>query len=410
VRPAAVLPYRLLIAVGILLAFAAPAQGHPEGLPGIVRLTVKGSVVESEWVLAEDDVRILEAHQPAIGHYYRARFTVEVDGETCPATELVLHEGGSVVRAKHECPRPPASLTVRSTLLLDINARYRTLVVTLVGSRTERRFLSNEATSTVVPITGDVGRASDLAGDAAPPVRRLPSLERRFIGVVDGRLSVAAVLAGLAGALIVGAVHALSPGHGKSIAAAYLVGADGRPIHALLLGGVVAAMHTGSVLLLGLATWFAADTVAPGDIMNGLRSVTAVFVLLIGVYLVVTRTRAWRHQLAHEHGHHTHVHAHVPEARPFSRRGLIALGLSGGLLPSPAALVVLLAGLSAKRVPLALALVFAFSVGLAAAVAAAGLALLKGRELVHAPRLERVVPLAAAYVVLAVGIALVVTA
>jgi ABC-type nickel/cobalt efflux system permease component RcnA len=391
---------RLLLAVVALAILTAhPAGAHPQGLPGIVRVALNGSTVKTEWVLAPDDEgllakRLAETHQSR-ADYYRANFSIA----DCPmAASYEFH-----------CPRPPTTLTIHSTLLLDLNPSYRTLVAIPLDGHTERRFLSAESTTTAVAITGDVGRAEQLADKRAD---KLPGLERRFIGVVDGPLSLGALAAGLAGALVVGAVHALSPGHGKSVAAAYLVGAEGRPIHALLLGGIVAAMHTGATIALGLATWYATGQVAPGDVLDATRTVTAVAVLAIGAYLVVTRTRARRHERPHEHAHahgHHHHHPSTEAVKPFSQKGLVALGLSGGLLPSPSALVVLLAGLSAGRVPLALALVLAFSIGLAAAVAGAGLAVLKGRDLFEA-RLPPVLPLLAAYAVLVVGVVLTVSA
>lgn len=374
-----------------VLLSAAPAFAHPQGLPGIVRAGLDGDIVRTEWVLAGDDEAALATHlagKQSRADYFHANFTID----------------GCSRRADYEfdCDRPPARLTIRSTLLIDVDPAYRTLFTLAVDGRSERRFLGVDAPTATIGITDDVSRAEDIADK---PVRQLPGLERRFVELLDRPLSAGALLAGLAGALVVGAVHALSPGHGKSVAAAYLVGAKGRPRHAFLLGGIVAAMHTGSVLALGLATWYFTDSVAPGDAIDFLRDATALAVLAIGLYLVVTRTR---HRRQHTHSHdHDHPHSHDPQ--PFSRAGIVALGLSGGLLPSPAALVVLLAGLSAGRLPLALALVGAFSLGLAAAVAAAGLAILKGRDLIQV-KAGGLLPLLAAYAVLLAGVVLTVTA
>lgn len=384
---------RLIAALGLLLFLllgAEPAHAHPFGLPGIVRATLAGDTVTAEWVLAGDDEAVLTDHIAKTGQsraeYFRANFSIE----GCPVS----------ADYRFDCERPPGRLSIRSTLLVDVDANYRTLFTIEVGERTERRFLAADAPTAVVGITDDVGRAEQIADK---PVGKMPSLERRFVELLDRPRSTGALLAGLAGALVVGAVHALSPGHGKSVAAAYLVGAKGRPVHAVLLGGIVAAMHIGSVLVLGLATWYFTDSVAPGDAIAFLRDATALMVLAIGAYLVVTRTR---HRRQHSHGHD---HAHSHDAQPFSRAGIVALGLSGGLLPSPAALVVLLAGLSADRLALALALVGTFSIGLAAAVAAAGLAVLKGRDLVEV-RASGLIPLLAAYAVLIAGAVLTISA
>ena len=376
--------------IAALALAAAPVLPHPQGLPGIVRLHIDGATVTAEWVLAEDDEAALAEHAPNRLDYFLANFRI---AGCSPQGDY-----------RFDCDRPPTTLHVTSTLLLDVDTAYRTLVTVDTGQRTERRFLGNEATTAAVPITDDVGRAERIADE---PVTGMPSLERRFVGLLDGPLSLGALVLGLAGAVVVGAVHALSPGHGKSVAAAYLVGAHGRPRHALLLGGIVAAMHTGSVLLLGLGTWYATESVEPGRVLDGLQVVTALLVLGIGMYLVTTRTRHERH---HRSGHH-HTHGAAEQGRgtPFSRTGLVALGLSGGLLPSPSALVVLLAGLSAGRVGLALALVGAFSIGLAGAVAVAGIAVLKGRDLVDL-RGSRWLPVIAAYAVLLSGVGLTVAA
>lgn len=362
---------------------------------------MKGAAVELEWVLAGDDAAALRKHTGDVQAYFLANFFIE----GCEL-ESAADKAGAVLAARFVCERPPKALDVRSTLLLDVDRAYRTLLTVDTGKATERRFLGESQQTASVPVAGDVQRAEDVADSE---LEGMPSLERRFVGLLDRKLTVGAFVAGLAGALVVGAAHAVSPGHGKSVAAAYLVGSQGKPVHALLLGGVVAAMHTGSVLALGLATWFATESVDPGRVLDWLRALTAVAVLAVGVYLVVTRTRAWRHDRAHAQGHHDHTHEHDPGPSPFSRKGLVALGLSGGLLPSPAALVVLLAGLSADRLPIALALVGAFSIGLAAAVAGAGLAVLKGRDLIEL-RSASVIPLVAAYAILLAGVALTVRA
>ena len=407
---------RLALAT-VLLAVAlpsTPAAAHPLGLPGIVRIEVTGSTLTVTWVLAGDDAaalqRTLTTTTPA--EYFAAHLELLADGERCDSES---HEARAdeIVRVEQRCARPPGTLHVTSTLLLDLDQRYRTLVVVLVGDRTEREFLGTDRRAVDLAAHGDLERGEELAGEAAPRVGGLPGLERRFARVVeDNSSSLPVLLAAVAGAVVVGAVHALSPGHGKSVAAAYLVGARGRPRDAFLLGGTVAAMHTGSVLAVGLVTWYATRTVAPGTVVDVLRVVAAAFITMVGGYLVVTRTRAYRHERDHDQDHsHEHDHVHGHEVTPFSRRGLVALGLSGGLLPSPAALVVVLAGLGAGRLPLALGLVAAFSVGLAGAVGGVGLLILRGRDVV-ARRWTGVrwLPLVAAYAVLAGGLILAVAA
>lgn len=214
----------------------------------------------------------------------------------------------------------------------------------------------------------------------------LTAVEARFISLVDQALQNrwAGVVA-VAAAVAVGAVHALTPGHGKAIAAAYLVGGRGTRRDALLLGVIVAAMHSASVLAMGLALHLlvggARDAAALARVTPWLRVVSGIAVLGLGVWLLVGQ---WRRR--DDHGHH-HL---PPEVSPFSRRGLLILGMAGGILPSPAAFLVLITAWFTGRTGLGLALVAAFSVGLAATLTVVGLVAVRGREVLlrrmEAPR------------------------
>ena len=200
-----------------------------------------------------------------------------------------------------------------------------------------------------------------------------------FVRYVDAALGspILAVVA-LGVAFGVGALHALAPGHGKTITAAYLVGSSGRPRDAALLGVVVAAMHTASVLVLGVGLQAlltgsdAQDLPAlTEDITPALRIVSGLIVTGLGVYMV------WR-QLRRRSNLHHHVHA-AAEVAPLSRRGLVALGMSGGLLPSPSAFLVLATTSFTGRLWFGLLLVVVFSIGLATTLTALGLAVVWGR-------------------------------
>jgi nickel/cobalt transporter (NicO) family protein len=183
--------------------------------------------------------------------------------------------------------------------------------------------------------------------------------------VVRRHLSALVILGSLALAMFWGAAHALSPGHGKTIVSAYLVGSRGTPWHAALLGLITTATHTAGVFALGgvtllLSQWIVPDRLYPWlDLSAGL--------MVVGVGAAVLLSRA-RHARAHRHGHHHHHHHHEHD-----RRSLLAVGISGGLLPCPSALVVLLAAITLHRVAFGLLLVVAFSVGLALAITAVGL-------------------------------------
>ena len=233
----------------------------------------------------------------------------------------------------------------------------------------------------------------------------------------EGEIGWGMMLAGLVVAFGLGAIHALSPGHGKTIVAAYLVGARGTPRHAVFLGGMVTFTHTVSVFLLGLGTLFLSRFVLPEKIYPVLGAISGMAIVWIGAALFFRRLRAVRHAHAHhhhEHHHHhhehghEHKHSHVPEE--VSMGGLIALGASGGLVPCPSALVLLLSSVALGRVGVGLTLLVAFSAGLAVVLSGIGLAVLYAKHLL--PDAEktsrhaafRYLPVASAAVITGVGI------
>jgi nickel/cobalt transporter (NicO) family protein len=206
----------------------------------------------------------------------------------------------------------------------------------------------------------------------------------------------ALILLLLGSAFVWGALHALSPGHGKTMVAGYLVGSRGRPKDAALLGLTVTVTHTSAVFALGLITLAASAYVLPEDLYPWLGLASGAMVIAIGLWAIWTRLRRWRAMRAeHEHGHHHmhphggHSHSHPESGAPITTRSLIALGVSGGIVPCPSALVVLVAAISQHRLGLGLALIVAFSVGLAATLTAVGLAVLHGGRLLQRLRPER---------------------
>jgi nickel/cobalt transporter (NicO) family protein len=199
-----------------------------------------------------------------------------------------------------------------------------------------------------------------------------------------------------------GALHALSPGHGKTMVAGYLVGTRGRPKDAALLGLTVTITHTSAVFALGLITLAASAYVLPEDLYPWLGVASGAMVIAIGLWAIWTRLRRWRAmRVEHDHGHHHmhsheghshahgHTHSHAEAGAPITTRSLIALGVSGGIVPCPSALVVLVAAISQHRLGLGLVLILAFSIGLAATLTAVGLAVLHGGRLIQRLRPER---------------------
>jgi ABC-type nickel/cobalt efflux system permease component RcnA len=184
-------------------------------------------------------------------------------------------------------------------------------------------------------------------------------------GLVVSSLLVAAAL---------GAAHALGPGHGKTIVGAYLVGARGTARHAVFLGLVVTATHTLGVYALGLVTLAASRWIVPERLFPWLSAASGLVVLALGASLASARLRG-----AHAHDH---PHPHLPPGAPgaLSWRSLVALGVSGGLLPCPSALVVMLGAIALGRVAFGLALIVAFSAGLAAVLTAIGVVFVHARR------------------------------
>jgi nickel/cobalt exporter len=229
--------------------------------------------------------------------------------------------------------------------------------------------------------------------------------------IARGRLSVLVVLGSLLAALFWGAAHALSPGHGKTIVTAYLIGKRGTARDAAALGAIVTITHTIGVFALGLVTLGLSQWIVPDRLYPWINLVAGVLVVSIG--LTVLRAR-FRHARAHAHGdehHHEHHHDHE---HALSARGLVAVGVSGGLLPCPSALVVLLAAISLHRAAFGLVLIVAFSTGLALSITGLGLAAVlakrafAGRSFDGA--LVRALPAVSALVILVAGVAMTVRA
>jgi nickel/cobalt transporter (NicO) family protein len=199
-----------------------------------------------------------------------------------------------------------------------------------------------------------------------------------------------------------GALHALSPGHGKAMVAAYLVGTRGRPRHAVILGATVTVTHTIGVFALGLVTLALSQYVLPEDLYPWLNLVAGLLVVGIGAGVLRSRLRHAKH---HHHPHHHH--------HEVTRRGLLGMGAAAGLIPCPSALVVLLAAVSQHEIGLGMVLIVAFSLGLAGTLTALGLAVVYARRLaprLKLPRLAAALPAASALLIVGVGCVLTVNA
>jgi ABC-type nickel/cobalt efflux system permease component RcnA len=269
---------------------------------------------------------------------------------------------------------------------------------------------------------------------------------------LDPRVALWALL----GALLLGAVHALSPGHGKTIVGAYLIGSRGTPRHAVFLGLTVTLTHTIGVFALGFATLYASRFIVAERLLPILSLVSALLVLGMGLVLLVQRGRAagrvrkdgtgqrapafypvetaraaaaspggllFARQFAHGHVHahdsavHSHgggpMHSHLPPGAAGERvtwKSLAALGISGGLVPCPSAMVLLLAAIALNKTAYGMLLVLVFSVGLALTLTAVGLSFLYARNRfgnrTAGARWPQLLPLASAAIITLVGLAL----
>ena len=233
--------------------------------------------------------------------------------------------------------------------------------------------------------------------------------------IARGDLSAGAVALSLLIAMFWGAAHALTPGHGKAMVAAYLVGTRGTPRHAIMLGGTVTVAHTAGVFAIGVVTLALSTLVVPERLYPWLTLVSGLLVVAVGAAVLRQRLRArWRgdhghDQHGHEHDRHHHGdHDHDHEHDALTSKGILGVGVAAGLLPCPSALVVLLSAIALHRVGLGLALIVAFSVGLAATITAIGLAAVLaqrafGRVSLDGP-VARALPAVSAALILGVGI------
>lgn len=470
--------HRRVLCLSLVLALlgAAPLRAHRltgTDVATVAQLLVDGSAVSGTYELQYGELAALEE---------RRRMDADADGRVAPAeqqaylekrgSELAQHlallvdgealavrlDGGEVT--PDEPLVVPAQMTVRFALscapaefarrrllrFRDSNAQPRLvhadvwvegtpLVDISVVQGTQGALKQIRVQSPAVPVEADVVVEpsqtvwqSPAFGmptrDAAPRQETQPGGASRLQSVLRrGDLSAGVVLVALGLAVFLGAAHALEPGHGKTLVAAYLVGARGTVANAVFLGAVVTFTHTFSVILLGLVTLFASRYVLPEQIFPWLGTGSGLLVAGLGVWLYTRSIRGEEHAHVHAHPHphdeprfgehgaapHHGGHSHaVP--RKVTLGGLLTLGISGGLVPCPGALVILLLAVALHRIALGLALVVLFSVGLAAVLIGLGVLMVRARPLVERlsseGRVLRTLPVVSAALVTLVGLAM----
>ena len=331
------------------------------------------------------------------------------------------------------------------------------------------------ASSSLTPAPGGEGVLQPAPGIApALQANKQATPRNAFTELVTTpHLSLGIICLALAGALGLGAFHALEPGHGKTVVAAYLVGTRGTARHALYLGLIVTATHTAGVYLLGVVTLYASRYVVPERLYPWLGVLSGLIIAGMGCGLFLRRyargNAAHAHEHAHAHTHphvhdygpalahahvqthsdasahaHSHAHGHVHHAHhhglsashahmhgheahhhhhhhhpqpgdTVSFRELLALGVTGGIVPCPAALVVLLSAVALQRVGFGLLLIVAFSVGLASVLIIIGLLMVYARRFMtrfqgEGRLITRWLPLTSAATITVLGVAMAVQA
>lgn len=416
-----------LCAAVVALVLPVAAAAHPLGnftVNRFSRIEVAGPRVYVHYVLDLAEIPTFQAGKVDARTYARriaqgARLTVNGrPAPLLPVETALTHPPGAgglkTTRFEVVLRGPeltgPSEITYRDGNYSD-RIGWKEIVVGDAPSRSRelraypRDLLSSPPNETIVrprlvPGTVPGTRPHVTPAEASDPVRRVDS---GFAALVNrDELGVWVILASLGAALFWGMAHALSPGHGKAIVTAYLVGQRGTVRHAALLGAIVTLTHTVGVFALGAVTLLLSQFIVPDDLYPWLNLVAGLLVVGIGVSVLRAR---WLHRRAHAHGHGHHHHHHE---RDLSPRSLIAVGVSGGLLPCPSALVVLLAAISLHRVAFGMLLVVAFSVGLALTITGIGLVAVVARSafrrLSFEGRLVSLLPAASALVILVAGL------
>jgi nickel/cobalt transporter (NicO) family protein len=409
------------IALLLVPALARPASAHPLGnytVNRAVAVTVAADhvallyLVDLAEIPAFNEIAVIDANadgsvSPAEADEYsgaacaRALDNLELRVDSAPLRLAVANEpeldllpgAGGLQTLRLACHFAAPSATAGSLTVVDQtddgHVGWREVTIAAAGGvriteadvsgRSESAYLSaypsgrlesppdvREGHATFQMVGGATQSPSaDLDAPAANPRTADP-----LAALLEGELSPAVVTLALLLAAGLGAAHALSPGHGKTLVAAYLVGSGGTMRQAVALGLTVAFAHTAGVLLLGMLVLVAGELLLPETLIGWLTIVSGAVMALLGAGLV-WKALSSGHGHGHDHGHpHSHgrgrVHEHAPADRGgLGMRNVATLGVAGGLVPSASALIVLLAAVTTGRLAFGLALIGAFGIGMA---------------------------------------------
>lgn len=427
----------------------------------------------------------LDAYSKSLASEYLRSLVLQLDNSVVPLTvvssRLTRAQGlAGMETLRIECdfsgvlPAPPPESTGARTLKFEDQnyserIGWREIVVqseagiavfnsSVYGSSLTDELKSYPAERIAAPLNERIADLSFVRGMA--PAGTRPLLTRSGAPAVAARsdrlgqliqlpkLTIGVALLGMFTALLWGGLHALSPGHGKTVVAAYLIGSRGTVRHALFLGLTVTITHTAGVIALGLLTLLASAYIRPERLFGPLQLASGIMVLAIGFTLFrkrlaaalgldgshthvdgVTHSHSPAGGYQHWHDHavddtqegkdqtlvHAHgggsSHSHLPpgaDGQPITWRSLLSLGIAGGILPCPSALVVLLASIYYQRTGFGLLLVFAFSVGLAGVLSAVGILFVYAGRILKPVgrfyRLEQLLPIFSALVIAGAGV------
>lgn len=404
------IPRVLTVAALAAIAFSSSAAGaHPYGQKPVALIAQSANGVELTWVIATDDARILINHlglgpvkaSSIGGHqeftsYFFERTRVRVGERSCAYSLAGVDEvtGGIQVRARFDCGGPVERATVHVSLLHDISADYITLYQARARSGRLRGAFAPGATDLSIDFATTATSPAPQPSSSVPP--RAEGRTAKIIAMLQGRAGAVPFGGALLLAFAFGAFHAITPGHGKTLTAAYIVGAGGTTRQAFGLGGVVAATHAASVAILGGVAIALDRLVLPSETTPMLEIATGILVVGLGIQLM--RARRHSHDNDAEHAH----------AMPARR--LAAIGFVGGLVPSPEAVGIVLVAFSLHRWQAGVALLASFSVGLAVVVLGVAVAAVRGGGIIRrlgGGRIASSAPRVASAAFVAIGVLLV---
>jgi nickel/cobalt transporter (NicO) family protein len=435
--------------VGLALAVSAPAGAHPLGnftVNHYAGIELAGNRVFVRYVLDVAEVPTLqsrdEVRAPGFAAAVARRLELRLDGARValePLRHRVAQRNGAAglptlrFEAIYAAPLRGGTLSFEDrtyanrigwreiTLLARDGARLQGASVPASSRSNELRAYPEDLLSSPLDVRSATARFTPGAGPAAPPGLDTAAAPAHtgggFTALIErGDLSLGVILLSLLVAAFWGAAHALTPGHGKALVAGYLVGTRGRPRHAFVLGATVTVTHTIGVFALGSVTLLLSQFVVPEQLYPWLTLVSGLLVVGVGLAVLRQRFRGRHRPYGHHHGHgrhhhgedhHGHDHHHADDV---TSRGILGVGIAAGLLPCPSALVVLLSAIALHRVGFGLALIVAFSLGLAATITGIGLVAVLARRAFTRVRLDgpliRALPGVSALVIVLVGVVL----